>query len=53
MLIQDDDLSEENRWGLMLMLMVYMMVLYVIKVLYSVSREIKYEYNSEKKNVYI
>jgi hypothetical protein len=39
--------------GILLMLCVYMLMLYLMKCVYDSSREIKYEYTSEKKNVYI
>lgn len=54
MIIQDDDdLSEIDRCGILVMLGVYMMMLYLMKCLYDNSRKIEYEYASEKKNVYI
>jgi len=55
MMIQDDDdnLSEVDRCGILVMLGVYIMMLYLMKCIYDNSRKIEYEYASEKKNVYI
>ena len=54
MLIQeDDDLSDVDRCGILIMLGIYTLVLYGMKCLYDNSRRVEYEYKSEKKNVYI
>ncbi len=49
----DDNLSEVDRCGILVMLGVYIMMLYLMKCIYDNSRKIEYEYASEKKNVYI
>jgi hypothetical protein len=50
---EDDDLSDVDRCGILIMLGIYTLVLYGMKCLYDNSRKIEYGYMSEEKNVYI
>lgn len=53
MMIYNGDMSVEARFGMICMLILYLGVLCIVYNVYKCSKLIRYEYNSERKNVYI